>query len=108
MRQMTPTEVAQWLARLPEDERPVLLDVREPWEVATSALPGSVAIPMGEVPARVVELDRTRPVVCVCHHGMRSMRVAGFLEQQGFGDVVNLAGGIDAWSTDVDPSLPRY
>jgi rhodanese-related sulfurtransferase len=107
MRQMQPAELASWLA-LPESQRPVLLDVREPWEVALCAIAGSTTIPMGDVPARVGELDRSRPVVCICHHGMRSQRVAGFLEGQGFTDVVNLAGGIDAWTSDVDPTLARY
>jgi rhodanese-related sulfurtransferase len=107
MKQMQPTELASWLAR-PESERPVLLDVREPWEVALCAIPGSTAIPMGEVPARLAELDRSRPVVCICHHGMRSQRVGSLLESQGFTDVINLAGGIDAWAHDVDPSLAKY
>jgi rhodanese-related sulfurtransferase len=107
MRQMQPAELAQWLA-LPEPQRPVLLDVREPWEVAICVIPGSSAIPMGEVPARIDELDPSRPVVCICHHGMRSARVAGFLESRGFADVVNLDGGIDAWAHDVDPSLAKY
>lgn len=91
---------------------PLLLDVREPWEVATAALNHPAAttlnIPMQQVPARLGELDPQRPIVCVCHHGMRSAQVAMFLAHHGCTQVYNLTGGIDAWSTLVDPSVPRY
>jgi rhodanese-related sulfurtransferase len=63
---------------------------------------------MGEIPARLQELDPGRPVACLCHHGARSMRVAMFLAQNGFSRVANVAGGIDAWSLQRDPSVPRY
>ena len=90
----------------------VLLDVREPWEVATAALrlPGVPArhVPLAGLPAALGTLDPAQPVVCVCHHGVRSARAAVFLERAGFADVYNLAGGIDAWSTQVDPGVPRY
>jgi rhodanese-related sulfurtransferase len=89
-----------------------LLDVREPWELATAALhiEGSdrLDIPMNQVPARLAEIDRSRSVVCICHHGARSAQVVAFLMRQGFDRVYNLAGGIDAWSTEVDPAVPRY
>lgn len=89
-----------------------LLDVREPWEVATSSLEvagvPTVCIPMHEIPQRLGELDPTRPVVCICHHGVRSQQVVAFLSQQGFAQVYNLAGGIDAWSRKVAPQVPRY
>jgi rhodanese-related sulfurtransferase len=107
MRQLRPDELEQWL-RLPGVDQPLLLDVREPWEVAICALPGSTFIPMREIPARAGELDPARPIVCLCHHGMRSMQVAAFLEHRGFTNVSNLAGGIDAWSRDVDPGCPTY
>jgi rhodanese-related sulfurtransferase len=91
---------------------PLLLDVREPWEVALAAirLPGvnSLHIPMGQVPARLAEIDAAQPVVCICHHGMRSAQVVAFLMRQGRTEIYNLAGGIDAWSALVDPSVPRY
>jgi rhodanese-related sulfurtransferase len=94
------------------DARPVLLDVREPWEVQTAslALPGArtLAIPMNEVPHRLGELDAAQPVLSLCHHGMRSLQVAAFLERQGFTQVFNVVGGIDAWSCEVDASVPRY
>lgn len=91
----------------------MLLDVREPWELATASVTapsGSclVAIPMNQIPARLGELDPGQPVACLCHHGARSQRVALFLEQQGFGDVANVAGGIEAWSRELDPKVPRY
>lgn len=92
--------------------RPVLLDVREPHEVrfASLAVDGfdTVHVPMGQIPAALGHLDANRVTVCVCHHGMRSLQVALFLESRGFGSVFNLQGGIDAWSTQVDPSVPRY
>jgi rhodanese-related sulfurtransferase len=99
--------LAAWLAD-PARSVPQLLDVREPWEVATAALPGAIAIPMGQIAARVGELDASRPVVCLCHHGLRSMQVAMFLDRRGFADVWNLTGGIDAWAREVDPSCPTY
>jgi rhodanese-related sulfurtransferase len=90
----------------------VLLDVREPWEVARAAiaLPAVTArfVPMREIAARVGELDPAQPVVCICHHGARSAQVVAFLEQMGFASAYNLAGGIDAWSCDVDPGVARY
>jgi rhodanese-related sulfurtransferase len=90
----------------------VLLDVREPWEVQTARIgvPGATAldIPMMGVPARLAEIPRTQPIACICHHGMRSAQVVTFLVQQGYDDVYNLTGGIDAWSTLVDQAVPRY
>jgi rhodanese-related sulfurtransferase len=107
MRTLSAPELAAWLADASRPA-PLVLDVREPWEVATVALPGSVAIPMGQITTRADELDAARPVVCLCHHGMRSLQVAGYLERRGFSDVWNLTGGIDAWSRQVDPSSPTY
>ncbi len=92
--------------------KPLLLDVREPWEFALAAIniPGleTRTMPMGNVPAQLNQLDPTQPVVCICHHGMRSAQVVAFLERQGFEAAYNLAGGIDAWSQQVDPQVPRY
>lgn len=93
-------------------DAPVLLDVREPWEFELAAIriegAATVHIPMNEIPARLNELDSARPIVCICHHGMRSAQVVAFLERQGLDPVYNLAGGIEAWSTEVDASVPRY
>lgn len=115
MRQIRPSELARWLlppeqpgAVTVADGQPQLVDVREPWEVAICALNEAIAIPMNEIPARLDALDPDRPVVCICHHGMRSLQVAHFLERRGFTDVINLAGGIDAWAREVDPSCPTY
>jgi rhodanese-related sulfurtransferase len=94
------------------DRSPVLLDVREDWEVAQAPLnvPGTVTlhIPMNQIPARRAELESAQPVVCFCHHGMRSAQVVAFLMHHGHADVYNLAGGTDAWSLQVDPSVARY
>lgn len=106
MKQLSAPELAAWLADSSR-EQPVLVDVREPWEIEKASLPGITAIPMREIPARAGELDRGREIVAVCHHGGRSMQVAVFLEQQGF-KVNNLTGGMDAWSIQVDPKIPRY
>jgi rhodanese-related sulfurtransferase len=107
MREITPAELAAWLS---DDgrEKPVLLDVREPWEHEKARIQGSMLIPMREVPGRVGEIDGAKEVVAICHHGGRSLQVAMFLEKQGFKRVHNLVGGIDAWSRSVDPAVPQY
>ena len=109
MQQIYPAQIAEWARQ--QDQRPVLLDVREGWEVQTaSAQPEGMDLlhmPMQTIPARLDELDKTRPIACLCHHGSRSMQVASFLLQHGF-EVVNVAGGIHAWSAQVDPSIPVY
>lgn len=107
MRHITATALADWLAD-PAQTRPLLLDVREPWEIERAALPGITAIAMQQIPAALAQLDPARTTVCICHHGARSLRVAMFLEANGFTDVVNLSGGIDAWSREVDPQVPVY
>ncbi len=86
----------------------VLLDVREPDEVAFVSLPGAVHIPMGEIPGRLHELDPDKAIVVYCHHGVRSMRVVNFLLQRDFENVVNLEGGVDAWALEIEPEMPRY
>ena len=86
-----------------------LIDVREPWEFETAKIEGSVLIPMGDVPARAhQELDPEEHLVVMCHHGMRSMNVTVWLRNQGFEQAQSLRGGIDAWSAEVDPAVPRY
>jgi len=87
---------------------PVLLDVREPVEREYARIDPSLHIPMQEVPARLAEIPKDRPLVVYCHSGTRSAMVAGFLERQGYRGVANLDGGIDAWSREVDPEIPRY
>jgi rhodanese-related sulfurtransferase len=100
-------DLAAWLADSGR-AAPVLLDVREVWEVEHCAMPGILAVPMAEVPSRVHELEPARELVCICHHGMRSQQVARYLAQQGFEKVYNLAGGMDAWAQRIDPRMPRY
>ena len=106
-----PAQLTDWLL-LHEADRPLVLDVREPWELQTASVAAHgfelVAIPMGELPARLDELDPMRPTACLCHHGMRSLRVAGFLQQRGFDSVANITGGIDAWTRERDPAVPMY
>jgi rhodanese-related sulfurtransferase len=104
MRDIQPTE----LKALLEKGEVTLLDVRAPEEVAIAALPGAVHIPMSEIQARLSELDPAAPIVVVCHHGMRSEMAGRFLERNGFTAVSHLAGGIDAWSRQVDAAVPRY
>ena len=94
--------------RITAGEKPVLLDVREPEEVAIVRLPGAVHIPMGEVPGRLHELNPDEEIIVYCHHGVRSLRVAQFLAQRDFDRVINLAGGIDAWALEVEPGMARY
>jgi len=90
-------------------EAVVLLDVRQPEENAYCALPGSILIPLGELPARAAELDVTNDLVVVyCHHGVRSLSGAAILSRAGFPNVASMAGGIDRWSLTVDPNVPRY
>jgi adenylyltransferase/sulfurtransferase len=93
---------------LERDEPVVLLDVREPWEAEQAQLPGSVLIPLAELASRHIELDPTATTVIYCHLGMRSAQALSFLRQSGFVDASHLAGGIDAWSREIDPALRRY
>lgn len=107
MRQISAPDLAAWLADASR-EKPVLLDVREPWEFERAKIEGAKLVPMREVPARVNEIDQAKPVVAICHHGGRSMQVAVFLEKAGYKNVHNLVGGVDAWSRTVDPAVPIY
>jgi rhodanese-related sulfurtransferase len=91
---------------------PLLLDVREAWELQLAALavPGTrpLHIPMNSLPASLQALDPAQPILALCHHGARSLQCVAFLQQQGFTAVYNIAGGIDAWSREVDAAVPRY
>lgn len=109
--QVRPSQLSDWLAQHASDQ-PVLLDVRDPLELTVARVRPEgfelVHIPMNELPARLGELDPQRPMACLCHHGVRSQRVAMFLAHNGFEQVVNIAGGIDAWSTERDPGVAQY
>ncbi len=107
MQQITAPELAAWLAD-PARPGPFLLDVRENWEFDTCHIAGSTLMPMNTIPARIDDLDEEAAIVCICHHGARSMQVAAFLERNGFGNVINLTGGIHAWAVQVDSTMPKY
>ncbi|MDT8991836.1 rhodanese-like domain-containing protein [Curvibacter sp. APW13] len=110
--QIRPTDLPQWMAANAAHGPAVVLDVREPHELQMASIKADgfelVCIPMGVIPPRLNELDPDRPVACLCHHGGRSQQVAHFLASRGFAHVANIAGGINAWSAEVDPSVPRY
>ncbi len=113
--QIRPAAFTQWLKSL-DGITPLVLDVREPWEVSTASIqPVADApafdvlyMPMQSIPQRLAELPQDRPIACLCHHGMRSQNVAAFLLNQGFEQVANISGGIDAWSRELDGSVAAY
>jgi rhodanese-related sulfurtransferase len=103
--EISPVEAAALL----KEKKARLIDVREPWEVATAHIDGSVTMPMGDVPARAhQELDPDERIVVFCHAGVRSMNVTVWLRNQGFEQAQSMRGGIDAWSAEIDPAVPRY
>ena len=95
-------------ARRDRGETPLVIDVREDWELQLASIPDVVHVPMSQVPARVPEFARDMETIVMCHAGGRSLRVAHFLANQGFTNVANLTGGITAWSEQVDATVPRY
>jgi len=95
-------------SRRDRGENPVVIDVREDWELQLARIPDVVHVPMSQIPARLGEFQRDAEIIVMCHAGGRSMRVAHFLANQGFSDVANLSGGISAWSEAVDATVPRY
>ena len=105
LRRFTPRELSTALARGDDLQ---LVDVREPVEWEIGHLPGSVLIPRGELSVRLAELDPDRAVVCICHHGIRSQHAAAVLLARGFEQVFDLAGGLERWALEVDPTFPRY
>jgi rhodanese-related sulfurtransferase len=109
MNQLPVTEVERWIG---EAGPALLLDVRDAWEFRLAAIrvngASTLNLPMGQIPQRLTELDPAQSILCICHHGMRSAQVVAFLERSGYDSVYNLAGGIEAWSTKVDPAVPRY
>ena len=113
MQQLAVAQLLPWIEAINAGGgTPLLVDVREPWEVSLAAIrlpdADTVNLPMGSIPARLAEIDATRPIVCICHHGMRSAQVVAFLQRHGYASVYNLAGGIDAWSAEIDTAVPRY
>ena len=111
--QVDPTHFAAW--RDAADTPPIVLDVREPWELQTASVKADgftlLHVPMQSIPARLAELKQRgtdQSIACLCHHGIRSMQVANYLSQSGFTQVVNLRGGIEAWAQQLDDSIPQY
>lgn len=100
--------VAEVAALLASDTPPTVIDVRERWEYDLAHLEGSELVPLNTLPERSGALDPSRTYALLCHHGMRSEMAANWLAQHGFTSLINIDGGIDAWSIEVDPSLPRY
>lgn len=103
--QITAKELQQ---KIQHGEKLFLLDVREPYEYRAARINGSFLLPMAQVPNRLDELPKNQPIIVICHHGMRSQRVADYLAHHNFKSIYNLYGGIDAWSQDVDATVPRY
>lgn len=110
--QVRPAQLSEWLTSARAHGEPIVLDVREPAELRVASVKADGfalrSIPMGVLMPRLHELDPAQPVACLCHHGVRSMQVAAFLQQRGFAHVANIAGGINAWSSELDPSIARY
>ena len=110
--QIRPSQLAAWLQTMRAQGEPVVLDVREPHELQIASVRADgftlLTIPMGVIPPRLHELDPQQPIACLCHHGARSMQVAAFLQSRGFEHVANIAGGIHAWSDELDSSVARY
>ncbi len=107
MQRLTPVELSVWLSD-PHRTKPVMLDVREPWEFQLGHIDGSTHIPMASIPARLSDLDPDLETVVICHHGARSYQIASFLEQRGFGKLYNLETGLDGWARTVDPAMATY
>ena len=103
--EIAPREVKTLLAR---GGNFLFVDVREKWEYDTTHIEGSTFIPLGEIPANLARLERAEQIVCFCHHGMRSLDAAAWLRSQGVEGARSMAGGIDRWSTEVDPGVTRY
>ena len=105
---MNEIDVAELKRRRGAGDDFVLLDVREPAAIETASIPWAPLIPMGEIPERFGELPHDKTIVVMCHGGGRSARVTQFLEANGYDNAENLAGGIEAWSVQIDPTIPRY
>ncbi len=116
--QIRPAAFSQWLLSLAAqgDVAPLVLDVREPWEVSTASIQliadapafDVLLMPMQSIPQRLSELPQDRAIACLCHHGIRSQQVAAFLLNRGFENVINISGGIEAWSRELDASVESY
>lgn len=106
MRHFTPKQLHDYLQQAAQ--APLLLDVRESWEFDICRITGSELIPMGQIASRLIELEPSQETVLICHHGVRSRQVAQYLETQGFENLINLSGGVDAWAHDIDVNMSTY
>ena len=106
MRELEAVELKDYLESA--DVKPFLLDVRQPWEFDICKLDDSVLIPMSTIPANLDQLDKDQETVVICHHGVRSRRVAYYLEQAGFSNIINLKNGVDGWAKTVDTKMATY
>ena len=106
MQEFSATQLDDYLKST--DEVPLLLDVREEWEFDRCKIDGSILIPMGQIPSQLNELDPDRVTVMICHHGIRSRHIGIYLEREGFENIINLSGGVDAWARDVDSTMAVY
>ncbi len=103
--EIEPREVQQMLSR---GDQLLLVDVREPWEQETARIEGSILIPLRAIPGNISRLEGPLPIVVYCHHGIRSLDAAAWLRSQGIGGARSMRGGIERWSEEVDPQIPRY
>ena len=106
MQNFSPSQLKQHLAEC--EQPPLLLDIREIWEHERCYIEGSTLIPMGELNDKLSELDPQRETVVICHHGIRSRHIGIYLEREGFENIINLSGGVDAWARDVDQTMAVY
>lgn len=108
MKEITVVELKSWLEDTNNKILPIVLDVRDPLEHNIANLKFAKLVPMNEIPSEVKYLDKNQPYICMCHHGLRSMKVALFLKENGFKKVFNLLGGIESWSNLIDDTIPTY
>lgn len=106
MREFEPEQLKGYLESA--EQQPLLLDVRQPWEYKICKLDNSLLIPMSTIPANLDQLDKDKETVVICHHGVRSRRVAYYLEQAGFSNIINLRGGLAGWARSVDAHMATY
>lgn len=106
MRQLNAKQVHHHLQHA--DDQPFLLDVREPFEVKICAIPNSVNIPLAQLPRELPQLPQDKEIILICHHGNRSQRAGMYLRSNGYENLINLVGGIDAWACDIATDMPRY
>ena len=107
MEQISATMLNAWLTDATRT-KPVMVDVREPWELERCRIEGAQAMPLSSLPLQMNSLAREADTVMICHHGARSFQAGMFLEQQGFSHIINLQGGVAAWARDVDSTMPTY